>query len=155
MHLAIDYRLSGTGWAECTLSDESSSCELTASYLSDALHNLVTAATAVLSGFLQVTFRFDEEPGEYRWVIYSPRVNEIQIEIREFDELWGNQSNSEGRLLFNTLCLPETFAKAVLAAAEQLLEKHGEAGYLEQWTEHPFPAKQLAVLNDLLKQLER
>jgi hypothetical protein len=155
MYLAIDYRLSGTGWAECTLSDESSSCELTASYLSDALHNLVTAATAVLCGFSQTTFRFDEEPGEYRWIISSPRINEIQIEIREFDQLWGDQPNESGRLLFQTVCLPETFARAVAKAAEKLLEKHGEVGYRDQWAEHPFPAKQLAVLHDQLNQLER
>ncbi len=155
MHLAIEYRLSGTGWAECTIKDESSSCEVTASYLSDALHNLLIAATAALSGFSQVSFRFDEEPGEYRWVISSPRVNEIQLEIREFDELWGSRPNEEGRLLFQTVCLPETFAKAVASAAESVLTTHGESGYLEKWAEHPFPAKQYAVLIDLLKQLER
>ena len=155
MHLAIEYRLSGTGWAECRISDESNSCELTASYLSDALHNLLIAATAVISGFSQVSFRFDEEPGEYRWVISSPRVNEIQLEIREFDELWGSRPNEEGRLLFQTVCLPETFAKAVTSAAESVLATHGESGYLEKWAEHPFPGKQYAVLIDLLKQLER
>ena len=102
-----------------------------------------------------MSFRFDEEPGEYRWVISSPRVNEIQLEIREFDELWGSRPNEEGRLLFQTVCLPETFAKAVTSAAESVLATHGESGYLEKWAEHPFPGKQYAVLIDLLKQLER
>ena len=131
-----------------------SSCDVTASYLSDALRNLVLAAAAVQSGFLRLTFRFDEEPGEYRWVIRSPRPNEIELEILSFHELWGVQPDSEGKCLFKTRCLPETFAKAVAAAAHSVLEEHGEAGYLDRWSEHPFPSVQLSELNRLIKEQE-
>ncbi|HRE16396.1 MAG TPA: hypothetical protein PLW86_04905 [Rhodocyclaceae bacterium] len=155
MPLTITYRLSGTGWAECSLSDGKSSCDLTASYLSDALYNLVLAATAALSGFMRVSFRFDEEPGEYRWVISSPRLNEIELEILSFTELWGDRPDTEGESLFKTRCLPETFAKAVAAAAQSILEEHGEAGYKERWSEHPFPSAQLEELTRLLKEQER
>jgi hypothetical protein len=155
MSLSITYRLTGTGWATCTLSDGNSSCELTASYLSDALRSLVLSATAVLSGFMRVSFRFDEEPGEYRWVISSPRLNEIELEILAFEELWGDRPDSEGKSLFKTRCLPETFAKAVARAAQSILEEHGEAGYLERWSDHPFPIAQFEELNRLLKDQER
>ena len=38
-------------WAECQIADETSSCTVTASYLSDPLRGMVLAATAALSGF--------------------------------------------------------------------------------------------------------
>jgi hypothetical protein len=148
--LTIDYRLIGTGWAVCTLADGNQRCELTASYLSDALHSLVLAATAAGSGFGRVSFRFDEEPGEYRWIINSPRPNELELEVLDFDELWGDRPDAEGRSLFKTRCLPEVFAGAVQAAAHRVLDTHGEEGYLKAWSEHPFPVQQLAELDKVL-----
>jgi len=149
--VTIEYRLDGTGWSECTLANGESKCELTASYLSDALRNLVVAATAIASGFNRVSFGFDEEPGEYRWVLTSPRLNEVEVEILAFDELWGGRPDAEGRSLFKSRCLPEEFAKAVQVAAHRVLEQHGEAGYMTLWHEHPFPSAQLAELDRVLK----
>ena len=151
MTFTLSYRLTGTGWAECSLSDGQASCVIRASYLSDCLLNLVLAATAVASGFTRVSFRFDEEPGEYRWVITSPRLNEIELEILSFDELWGGRPDDEGRSLFKTRCLPEVFAKTVHDVAQQLLAEHGETGYLAKWVEHPFPSVQLSELNRLVR----
>src|SRR5690606_4219400 len=125
MPLAIDYDLVGTGWATCTISDGETSCKLTASYLSDALHSLLVAAVAVSRQFRSVTFGFDEEPGEYRWVITSPRLNEIQLEILGFTKLWGDEPDAQGKVLFSTVCLPETFARAVHWAAQKVLAKYG------------------------------
>jgi len=150
MTFAIGYRLVGTGWAACDVSNGQSSCHITASYLSDALGQLVLAATAVAAGFRCVTFNFDEEPGEYRWVITSPGLNEIEVEILSFDELYGDQPDSEGRSVFKARCPSETFAKAVQAAALQVLDTHGEAEYLERWMDYPFPTAQLAELTRLI-----
>jgi len=148
--ITIEYRLNGTGWADCTLTDGDSKCELSASYLSDSLRNLVIAATAVVSGFQRVSFGFDEEPGEYRWVITSPRLNEVELEVLAFEELWGGLPDTDGRSLFKARCLPEDFAMAVQAAAHRVLEQYGEAGYIKLWHEHPFPSAQLAELDKVL-----
>jgi hypothetical protein len=155
MSLTIEYRLSGSGWAECTIRDGASSCDLTASYLSDALQRLVVAATAVISGFRCVSFSFDEEPGEYRWVIDTPRPNEIQLNILEFNELWGEKPDSEGVSLFKSKCLPVTFAKAVANTAQKVLDVYGEEGYQDRWSEHPFPKEQLRELVAIIKALEQ
>jgi hypothetical protein len=90
-------------------------------------------------------------PGEYRWVITSPRLNEIQLDVLSFPELWGGRHDSEGARVFSVRCLPETFANAAYAAATQLLAEHGEEGYLERWAEHPFPTTQLAELGRVLQ----
>lgn len=151
MSLTIAYRLVGTGWADCLVSDSTAICELTASYLSDALYNLLLAASAAVAGFSALTFRFDEEPGEFRWVIRSPKSNEIDLEILGFDELCGDKLDSVGRTLFKTRCLPITFAQAVYVAAESVLAEHGERGYYAKWAEHPFPTIQFQELGRLIK----
>jgi hypothetical protein len=155
MDLSIVYRLTGVGWAECTIADADGTCTVSASYLSDALQNLVLAAGALLSRFSSMTISFDEEPGEYRWVISSPRLNEIEVQILSLDELWGDKPNSEGRLMFRTICTPETFAGAVHAAASSVLAEYGEAGYLEKWSEHPFPMAQFEHLSRMLARLQQ
>lgn len=154
MPLNITYRVIGVGWAECTVDDGESTCTVTASYLSDALGNLVLAALALLSRFSRLTFSFDEEPGEYRWVISSPRLNEVEIQILSLNELWGDKPDSEGRLLFRTVCTPETFGNSVHAAAACVLAEYGEAGYQKQWSEHPFPMAQFRELSILLTKLQ-
>jgi hypothetical protein len=154
MRLTIDYRITGLGWAECKVTNEAGSCTVAASYLSDALRHLVLAATAVLSYFSRVSFSFAEEPGEYRWVIASPRLNEIELKILDFPQLSDDKPDSEGTMLFHTKCLPLTFADAVYKAANEVLTTLGEEGYAEQWSEHPFPTSQFQELGRLLE-LER
>ena len=117
--------------------------------------NLVLAANALLSRFSSLTFGFDEEPGEYRWVISSPRLNEIEVQILGFSELWGGKPNSDGRLMFRTICTPETFAESVHAAATAVLAEYGEAGYLEKWTAYPFPMAQFEQLSRMLGALQQ
>jgi hypothetical protein len=152
MQIQIDYRLTGSGWAECNVSSDEQTCVLTASYLSDALRNLVLAANGVLAGFSTLTFRFDEEPGEFRWLITTPRPNEIQIDILHFPELWGGRPDGEGNSLYRSRCRPIEFAQAVENAARRALEAYGESGYKEKWEEHPFPTAQYAELVNAIKQ---
>ena len=119
MKLSISFKPTGIGWADFHVADETSSCTVTASYISDALRYLVLAATAVLSGFKSATFSFDDEPGEIRWVISSPRMNEIELTILQFPELWGGKPDAEGTPRFRTRCRPRTFAEAVNTAATE------------------------------------
>jgi len=151
MHLAISFELSGVGWARCQITGPEGSCTVTASYLSDALGSLVIAATAMQAGFSRATFSFEEEPGEYRWVITSPRTNEIELSIIEFGSAYNEQPDERGKLLFRTRCRPVVFAEAVSTAASRLLSQLGGSGYKEQWSEHPFPTQQLAELDRLLE----
>jgi hypothetical protein len=154
MSLSITYSLVGPGWARCVVESEKSKCELGASYLSDALGNLVLSAIASVSGFRSSTFGFDEEPGEYRWVIESTDVNTISVEVLEFQELWGTKPNTEGKSLFRTVCAPITYARAVAMAANSVLEEHGLDGYLGKWMEHAFPERQLQLLEERIASVQ-
>ena len=148
--LSVHFRLVGTGWAECQIADETSSCTVTASYLSDALRQLLLAATAVISEFRRVTFKFDEEPGEFRWVI-SSSLWEIDLTILEFRDLNGDRPDTDGVVRFRTTCRPRIFAEAVCRATTEVLNSLGEAGYAEKWVEHPFPMLQYQELRRVLK----
>ncbi|SFU61616.1 hypothetical protein [Nitrosospira multiformis] len=153
MTLSITYVLTGTGWASCTIETVDTKVTLTASYLSDALGSLVVSGIAVLSGFDTCSFGFDEEPGEYRWVITAvPHM--IQIHVLEFAELWGWRPNSQGKLLLTFKCARLVFAKAVHAAALAVLEQHGIDGYEEQWVHAKFPERQVALLGALIADWE-
>ena len=109
------------------------------------------AALGLVSGFTAVTFAFDEEPGEYRWVMRSTSRNSMELRLLVFDERRGNQADADGRLLLATRCRPVAFARAVRSTAEAVLDKHGEAGYEEKWAQHPFPTRQLYLLGQALE----
>jgi hypothetical protein len=154
MSFTIDYSLRGSGWARCTVSLDEKAIDLTASYLSDALGNLVLAACMAFSGFHSVAFGFDEEPGEFRWVINRASGNELSLHILEFAELWGNKPNSHGKVLLECVLPVEVFAKEVHRAACAVQTRHGVEGYAEEWVEHPFPTHQLAYLGQLLERYQ-
>jgi hypothetical protein len=126
-------------------------CAIRASYLSDALGTLVLAALGVLSGFTALSFAFDEEPGEYRWVLRTVGHQALELRLLAFDERRGDLADAQGRLLMVTRCRPAAFARAVRAAAEAVLERHGEAGYQERWGQHAFPSRQLYLLGRALE----
>lgn len=151
MSIRIDYRLTGTGWADCTVHVNGAAHELSASYLSDALGNLVLAAAGLLSGLHSASASFDEEPGEFRWVLEHAGGLGLVVRVIEFQELWGDRPNSEGKQLLRYECNPLEFAEAVESAATLVLSQHGMAGYKEQWVQHDFPEMQLALLRHFIQ----
>lgn len=148
MSLEIDYNLTGTGWAECTIADGDRSCTVTASYLSDAFGDLVISAVALLRWFNSISFSFQEEPGEFKWVFTLNPNNQVELAI--FDCYNENLHKRPSQLLFQTVVTPVTFGNAVLDAGNKLLKEYGEVGYHEKWVEHPFPTESLNELARLL-----
>jgi hypothetical protein len=147
--LTIDYQLTGTGWANCTVRAGEHDCKLSASYLSDALGKLILAAGAILAGAHSVSVGFDEEPGEYRWSIVRTDGDTVRLSILSFQHLWGNLPDADGTPLLSVSCDPLDFAKSVCEAAEAVLKKHGVAGYKERWCDD-FPSQQLDLLRSYI-----
>lgn len=155
MTLAIDYRLTGSGWADCIVRTGGKDYEISASYLSDALGNLVLAAAAVLAGAHSISVGFDEEPGEYRWAVVRTDNGTVTLTVLSFQELWGNRPDAEGTPLCSWTGHPVDLGRAVRDAAEAVLKAHGLAGYKERWAEHDFPSQQLELLKRYIAQWER
>lgn len=154
-NLRITYRLHEAGWSACTVEVDGRTIELTASYLSDALGNLVLAAVAIASGFQAATFEFAEEPGEYRWVLEAKENNVLRLRILEFPQLWHFERNENGKLLVDVLTTTLDFAKSVHFAASDVLQEFGLKRYREHWVNHDFPERELALLDDLIARWER
>jgi hypothetical protein len=151
MNFLIDYNLTGTGWAECRISLGTKSTSISASYLSDALGALANHTCQMLQGTTECSFSFDEEPGEYRWILHRIDPDRLEVRILEFPELWSNAPNSEGKLIFEATCRLKDFGQAVATALNKLIEQHGEEGYHEKWGEHPFPLESHKNLKLLLE----
>ena len=147
--LTIDYRLTGTGWATCTIRFNEVTCEATASYLSDALARLVLGALAVVAGLHSVSIGFDEEPGEYRWAIVRTDTDTIRGTILSFPDWLPTYPDSSGEPLMTFECNSIEFGTAVRDAAIRVHEEYGTEGYAEKW-DMPFPARELALLESWL-----
>lgn len=117
--MRIDYRLSGTGWADATVSDGEASAELSASYLADALGDLLRAVVALTEGAAEARCSWAEEPGEYRW-IFARRGDDVSLRILGF--LRGQRSDAEGEEQFATTRPLRTFVTAAVAAASAVLD---------------------------------
>lgn len=148
--MKLDYKLIGTGWAECTIVVDNNSCTVTASYLSDSLKDFVEAVCSLLRGNPASRFSFEEEPGEYRWILNTEPVEEVKITIVEFTDLWDDKPDSEGMIVFQAKVGIHDFATALKAALDRILNEHGLSGYKKKWIEHDFPANEYQKLCSLL-----
>lgn len=150
MSIEFRYQLTGKGWAECTLIVNDSHVTVTASYLSNALRSFVSAVCRILDGIPDATSSFDEEPGEYRWRLFRIDDNTIRILIIEFDNLWSDKPDAEGKAIFDVQCSLRAFAGGVYDGCRRLLAEYGRDGYKDKWHEHAFPDTEFAELGRLL-----
>ena len=145
MGIEIDYDLVATGWSTCVVRTDQGHADITASYLSNALGDLAAAAVMLLEGATEARFSFDEEPGEYRWLL-EVTSSGLRVRILEFEELWGDQPDDAGRVRLDALCSVDEFAGAVQRALKAVDAKYGVEGYRKKWVEHDFPKAELDTL---------
>lgn len=153
--MKLRYNLTGSGWSEAVLEDGAHTVTVTASYLSDALGALSRGALAVLRGSGEVRFSFDEEPGEYRWVLRKKDAENYELTLLEFTTLWANKPDDAGSVIFQRNVSRLGFAKMVLMALEDVRHEYGEAGYKAKWVSHEFPSRELAELHAGIDEVAR
>jgi hypothetical protein len=149
--MRVDYRLLGAGWAECEIEIQGKTATVPASYLSNALDELIAAAASVARGAAEATARWEEEPGEIRWRL--TRVGEERLRVRILhveEEFYDDLPDERGAVLLDAECRLRTFAGAVLSAAQRVLEKHGTKGYQTEWGMHGFPMERMRALEAAL-----
>ncbi|WP_310482194.1 hypothetical protein [Chamaesiphon sp. VAR_48_metabat_403] len=139
MAIVIEYNLTGSGWAECIVEINDRQARITASYLSDALADLLYAVECVVRGIEDTTASFIEEPGEYRWQFQRVLPDRLSVKIIEFSDAWQHRPpDEEGELILDVESRLRSFAGAVLSASQQVLATHGCDGYRERWVRHDF-----------------
>lgn len=144
--ITIEYSLVGAGWAQCYLDVYGAVCTTTASYLSDALFELVNGTNHMLGGGNEARFSFDDEPGEYRWIFRRTSIGGLGIKILEFDDLWGGKPDEDGAVLADFMCQARDFGAALLVSLNKLLDEIGVAGYRETWSSTEFPIADYKIL---------
>ena len=145
------YTLGEHGWADADVFAVDNLRMGSISYLSDALGDLARAAIALFTAHPtdRVAVSWQQEPGEYRWIMHREGDN-VHLVIRHFDDCFNRQEDQEGILRFETTCPWTRLATQVKGQLQQILNEFGEDGYKKRWMEHAFPIEQLKRLEELI-----
>jgi hypothetical protein len=143
--------LTGHGTLEATIVSDNQPLTVTVSYLSDAITDLAHAALALIRSPVldSVHFSWQDEPGEYRWIVHREGA-EVRIAILRFDDCFSRLPDERGRCVFKAHCTPMRFAKQVKGQLQQLLNALGEESYQARWG-HPFP---MVTFQELAAQIQ-
>jgi hypothetical protein len=146
----FNYWLTGSGWSEGHLGLGGRWITMTASYLGDALGELLGAVLALCDGAEHARVSWDEEPGEYRW-LFDRDGDDVHVRVLWFDDLWNELPDDRGEeRLAGTVALA-SLAEAVASGARKALDRYGEQGYREKWPEHDFPTAALTAIEAHLR----
>jgi len=139
--VAFSYRLTGVGWSEARLTLAGGEVKMRASYLSDALGDLLDALIHLHYGARQAQVSWEEEPGEFRWLL-ARHGRGVIVRVLWFED----EADEVGVEVLRGRTELDRLIRAVTSAARAVLEEHGEEGYRKRWVEHPFPTFRLSVL---------
>ena len=163
--LTFSYRLDGPGWAEADLTCGDQSLHLTASYLSNALDNLLEAVEQLLDGAETTDAFWDEEPGRFHWDFRRHgSMIDLQVLIEDGTRRGGSLPSwripagapPRGTGLrrefaaFSFSAELSVVAGAIATGAGDLLSEEGELAYWERWRAARFPTQVLWRIQDKL-----
>jgi hypothetical protein len=172
----FSYRLTGVGWAEATITCGDRSATLTASYMSDALAELLLAVGELADGADAARCSWEEEPGEFRW-LFARAGEDVDLRILWFDDIYaegeylGEASfpaipnkpelarvrpvyellvsaapDLDGGIVFECQLTLSELVSAIAEGASAVLAKYGHKRYRKKWASKPFPDEPLAAL---------
>jgi hypothetical protein len=152
-NVCIDYQLGKNGWSRFQLNVGATSIVVGPfGYCTDALGDLVRAALIIAASGLRAEVSFDAEPMEWRLIVgpyaASSGWTDFSLRVFTFPDATGHPlSEAEGRKLFEAQCTAESFALAVLRAAETVWNDYGVDGYNRVWGGPcGFPLRALSAL---------
>lgn len=141
--ISFRYELEGAGWADTYLSDGASSATIPASYICDALRNLVDAIQSLFTTNSAVCI-WQEEPGKIKW-LFSKTGDFVELRVEWWNDTRTHPDRDEWRLVLDRVMFSGQttlidFAIQVDRELHRLLDKWGLDGYLREW-KHPFPVE--------------
>jgi hypothetical protein len=149
--MRFDFNLArdAPGWADPVFEFEETSLSMTASYITDALGDLLGALVLLVNGSSTAECEWTQEPGGWRWNFSRPTITHVDLVIAFKDDAftrpWEPHDPGETRLKLQRLLLRE-LVEAVTAGARRCLDDFGAPGFAKQWNMHPFPLLQLEAL---------
>lgn len=120
------WTLGAHGWADCTLEDDHALVELTASYITRAPEELLTAVVQVVVGETETRAQFEAEPTAYRWIFYRDGEH-VWIRVLELRD--GSDHDNRGAELWSSQMGVEQLVRAVIRCFDGVAHTYGESGY--------------------------
>ena len=149
MSVAVAYKITGRGWADCTIDIDGQRIRLEASFLSDSLDDLLRATRVAVEARMESTAIFTDEPGESRLKLI-PSGDRLLVRALRFRDEFSKASDDEGELVAEAECRLRTFAGAVLAACQEVYREVGVEAY-QASMRHTFPIEQMDALRAALQ----
>ncbi|MGW1196624.1 hypothetical protein ACWD4B_12370 [Streptomyces sp. NPDC002536] len=145
--MRVGWTLRGRGWADCTVEDHRGKVDLTASYITSAPEDLLTAVTRLVSGETETRVQFEAEPTAYRWIFYR-QADEVWIRLLELGH--GSDHDNKGTGIWSGQLHADPLARAVIRCFDEVAQTYGESGYRGKWCDH-FPRAELESLRIALE----
>jgi hypothetical protein len=143
--MEFSYRLTGTGWGEARVADETAHVLLATSYLTDVLAELLLAIGSLLEGAPAAECSWMEEPGEVRWK-FNRADDQVTVRILGFRDFVPRLPDGEGTTLFETQGHLSDVAAAIASGIAAVLDEYGEEEYKRRWVDDPFPTELLRMV---------
>jgi len=152
MPLFFEFKLGEHGWADAVFGDDTGRANLTASYLSDALGDLVRAVHSALIG-TDSECSWDAEPEEYRWC-FSRIGDTTTVAVLGFEDASAELPRQYGNVLFKATVPAIEIARVIEQGARSVLDEFGMDGYERRWERHPFPLRDLDQLRAAIQTID-
>lgn len=125
---------------------------MSASYLSDALGDLLDALHDLCGAATSARVSWEEEPGEFRW-LFTRDGEEVAVRVLWFRDQFDQAPDVAGDERLAGSVNIKALVAAVVAGTRAVLQEHGEQGYRALWDRHPFPTAKLTALEDAAARL--
>ena len=140
--MSFTWTLAGHGWADCTIADGQAEAEATASYITTAPEDLLTAVARLILGEKETRAQLDAEPTIFRWIFHR-EGNDVRVQLLELAD--SGRHDNAGTELWSSRQAVDVLARAFIRAFDEVAHKYGESGYHGKWG-HPFPRLELEAL---------
>jgi len=163
MEYKID--LTGSGWLEIYLSNNSGEFFVNASYLTDVIGDITSNLLDIVRMHIappnlhpnplrpkeyylpEAHFPILDEPGCYKWTYFIPEHDKLIITVQHYKEYDapGGYIDEIDAPFTATLSVWE-FAQMHIIQLETILRQYGITGYKKKWLEHEFPLSSYLLL---------
>lgn len=140
--MSVTWSLAGSGWADIVVADHQAEAEATASYITTAPEDLLTAVARLVLGENETRAQFEAEPTAFRWIFYREGTD-VWTRLLELPD--GRKHDNAGTEIWSSWQTVDTVARAVVRCFDEVASKYGESGYRGKWNEH-FPRFELEAL---------
>lgn len=146
------YRLTGTGWADVTFSNENQTITFEASYLNDPLSDLYDSLLRLIQNESNSELiLFVEEPGEHSLLLTKTENGNLQIEIywnQEWEEFYPDTEKQDIKkeLVYSDIDTLDNLTSSIIKGTKNLLAAVGLEEYKDQWHLYEFPLKSFQAL---------